>query len=303
MWQPDSTWRRLRSGGGGSTVGVWAAESDGRCWIVKRLAAPEEPDLHRPRHAGYWRREAEVALHPELFEGPGLVLPEVRRVEEDAEGITLWTADAEGEPPPALFAARALGRFAARPVPDVGWSAEGVLGGRLAMAEARGGWPTLRRTTLADVADALWERRGRWIELLAASTHGQVHGDATPGNFLGMAGDDVVAVDWQCWGSGPVGADLGYYALSCREELDVLLGAFVAGLRQVDHPAMDEEVATAARVTAVYTVFSRAEWALSHAARGEGALAGKFGHPSVAPHIRALQRQFPQIEVVLRADR
>jgi hypothetical protein len=50
---------------------------------------------------------------------------------------------------------------------------------------------------------------------------------------------------------------------------------------------------------AVYTVFSRAEWALSRVAPGEGALAGKFKHPSVAPHHRALQRQAPQIETLL----
>jgi hypothetical protein len=46
-------------------------------------------------------------------------------------------------------------------------------------------------------------------------------------------------------------------------------------------------------------VFSRAEWALSRVAPGEGALAGKFSHPSVAPHLRALQRQASQIELLL----
>ena len=54
-----------------------------------------------------------------------------------------------------------------------------------------------------------------------------------------------------------------------------------------------------ARVTAVYTVLNRAEWALARAARGEGALAGKFRHPAVAPHLRALQRQFPHIEALV----
>ena len=32
---------------------------------------------------------------------------------------------------------------------------------------------------------------------------------------------------------------------------------------------------------------------------GEGALAGKFRHPSVAPYIRAMQRQVVQIEALL----
>ena len=44
---------------------------------------------------------------------------------------------------------------------------------------------------------------------------------------------------------------------------------------------------------------SRAEWALSRIAHGEGALHGKFKHPSVAPYLRALQRQLPQIEALL----
>jgi hypothetical protein len=49
-------------------------------------------------------------------------------------------------------------------------------------------------------------------------------------------------------------------------------------------------------VTAVFTALNRAEWALARVAGGEGALAGKYRHPAVAPHLRALQRQFPQIE-------
>ena len=52
-------------------------------------------------------------------------------------------------------------------------------------------------------------------------------------------------------------------------------------------------------MTAVYSVVNRAEWALARVARGEGALAGKYRHPAVAPHLRALQRQFPQIETLL----
>jgi hypothetical protein len=54
-----------------------------------------------------------------------------------------------------------------------------------------------------------------------------------------------------------------------------------------------------ARVVAVYTVLTRADWALSRIVAGEGALAGKFRHPAVAPHLRALQRQLPQVEALL----
>jgi aminoglycoside phosphotransferase (APT) family kinase protein len=162
------------------------------------------------------------------------------------------------------------------------------------MAAGRGGWPTLERTPLADVADRLWHRRGHWLARCAEARGGRCHGDAVPGNFLATRGEDVVAVDWQCFGIGPVGSDLGYYALSTREELDVLADTFAEG---AGVPVAD--VLLPARVTAVYTVLSRTEWALRQAAKGEGALLGKLRHPAVAPHVRALQRQFAQIEALL----
>ena len=56
---------------------------------------------------------------------------------------------------------------------------------------------------------------------------------------------------------------------------------------------------TGARIVAVYTALSRAEWALARVAGGEGALASKYRHPAVAPHLRTLQRQFDQIEALL----
>ena len=54
-----------------------------------------------------------------------------------------------------------------------------------------------------------------------------------------------------------------------------------------------------ARVTAVYTALTRLDWALARVADGEGALVGKFRHPSVAPYIRSMQRQVNQIEALL----
>jgi aminoglycoside phosphotransferase (APT) family kinase protein len=269
---------------------------------VKRLTAPRERTraVTDPSSGGYWRREAEVALHPTVVDGPGLVPADFGPVEEDEDGITLWTLEQVGEPPTGLFVARALGRFAAAERDAPSWASRDLLAGRLAMAERREGWPALGRTTLADVTDRLWSRRRHWLDRCAAGPQGRLHGDAVPANFPTTRGEDVVAVDWQCFGVGPVGSDLGYYALSCREEFDVLLDAFLGGVRDVAHAEPDREaISQAARVTAVYTVLSRAEWALAQAARGEGALAGKFRHPSVAPHLRSVQRQFPQIERLL----
>ena len=54
-----------------------------------------------------------------------------------------------------------------------------------------------------------------------------------------------------------------------------------------------------AQVVAVYTALNRAEWALARVAGGPGALAGKYRHPAVAPHLRALQRTFSHMEALL----
>lgn len=302
MWEPDPSWRPLRGAGGPATAGLWLAEIDGRRWVVKRLARPREPSraLSDPTYVGYWRREAEVALHPEAVDGPGLVPAGHGTVEEDDDGVTVWTLEQAGPPPPGLFVARALGRFAGAPYTPQPWAARHSLADRLAMAEDREGWPTLARTTLADVADQLWRRRGHWLDRCSEGPQGRLHGDAVPANFLASRGEAVVTVDWQFFGVGPVGADLGYYALSSREEFDVLCEAFLGGVGDVSaSPQQWESIVLAAQVTAVYTVIGRAEWALAQAARGEGALAGKFRHPAVAPHLRALQRQYPQIERLL----
>jgi hypothetical protein len=298
MWEPDPSWRQLPGASGPSTQGVWLADSEGHRWVVKRLAAPHERTraLTDPGHAGYWRREAEVAANPAVVDGPGLVPAEFGTLEEDDEGVTVWSRELVDEPPTGLFVAHALGRFAGAPHDPPPWASHNLLADRLAMTEDRGGWRTLSRTTLADVADRLWQRRTHWLGRCADGREGRVHGDAAPANFLARRGDDVVAVDWQCFGVGPVGTDVGYYALSVREEFDVLVDAFLAGVGPgVDH----DQVRLAARVSAVYTVLSRAEWALAQAARGEGALAGKFRHPAVAPHLRALQRPFPPIAQLL----
>ncbi|MFL6159074.1 MAG: phosphotransferase [Marmoricola sp.] len=301
MWQPDPAWTPLPAGGGPATVGVWRAVDEGRPAIVKRFGRPSDDDavLLDRTHAGYWRREAEVALHPHLVDGPGLVPPAYLRCEEDDEGVTLWSEELVAEPPTSLLVARALGRFAGAPYDVPVWAARRTLTDRLAIAESRGGWPTLERTTLADVAGHLWSQRGHWLSQRELGPVGRVHGDAVPANFVAARGESVLAVDWQGFGVGPLGTDLGYYALSAREDFEVLLATFLDGVAESGAEVDPAAVRTAAEVMTVYTVFSRAEWALSRIAPGEGALAGKFTHPSVAPHLRALQRQGPQIEALL----
>ncbi|MEZ5191429.1 MAG: phosphotransferase [Nocardioides sp.] len=150
---------------------------------------------------------------------------------------------------------------------------------------------------MADVADHLWSRREGYLARLDELPQVAQHGDPVPTNLLGREGDAVVAIDWGTLGWGPAGADVGYYSLSAREEFEPLVDAYLGGLPAA--LATRAQVVLGARVSAVFTALSRAEWALARVAHGEGALAGKFRHPSVAPYLRALQRQLPQVEALL----
>ena len=299
MWQPEPGWRRL-PGAGPSTVGTWQAVVNGRDVVVKRLAAPaahDPGDYSRPRHPAWWRRPADVALDGLVERTPGLRSAEVLRVDEDDEGITLTTALVPPVAASGLFLAHSLGRFAGAALPDRPWLARDLLRTRLRRVEQRGGWTTLARTPVADVADHLWSRRTGFLDALDALPQVPQHGDPVPANLVGRDGDDVVAIDWATLGTGPVGADLGYLSLSTKEGFEPLLTSYVDALP----PGMSspDDAARGARTTAVYTVLTRADWALARVAEGEGALAGKYRHPSVAPYILAMQRQFDQIEALL----
>ena len=300
MWQPEPGWHPLPGGHGTSTAGVWRTVLGGRPVAIKRLTAPTAHDpaeLADPRHVAYWRRPADVVTARLALAGPGLRAPALTSVEEDEDGITLvqdWVEDAANS---GLFGAHALGRFAGADLGTHAWLARGVLHDRMARVERRGGWRTLGRTTVADVADHLWRRRGDLLDGLDALPQVAQHGDPTPGNLLGRVEDDVLAIDWATLGHGPVGADLGYLALGAREDFEPLLDAYLLGLPP--DLATYDEIVHGARVTAVLTALNRAEWALARVAGGEGALAGKYRHPAVAPHLRALQRQFPQIEALV----
>jgi hypothetical protein len=299
MWEPDPAWHPVPGGTGTSTVGVWRTERHGNPLLVKRLAPPgphDPPELGQPRHFGYWRREADVAVSGVVDATSGLRGAPVD-VDEDDEGITLtreWVEDAALN---GLYVAHALGRFAASDLGHHSWLAVDQLRDRLARVERRGGWPTLTRTTVADVADRLWSRRETLLRELDALPRVAQHGDPAVSNMPGRDGDDVVAIDWGTLGHGPVGADLGLYLQGTREDAEPLLDAYLLGLPQ--GVATPEEVAFGMRVSAAYTAISRAEWALARVAGGEGALAGKYRHPSVAPYLRNLQRQFPLIEALL----
>lgn len=299
MWQPEPGWQQLPGGRGPSAYGVWQTREGDTDVVVKRLIAPVDGDLRELsdwRSYAWWEREPQVALHGSVATTSGLRGPLVRRVEEDAEGITMVQQLVPNAQNPGLFIARALGCFARTPPPDVPWLARQQLRERLGRIERRGGWQTLARTTLADVADHLWQHRITHLATLDDLPQVLQHGDPTPANLPGRDGDNVVAIDWSGLGTGAVGHDLGLWALATREDHEHLLAAYVEGLADSD---LAPAAALGARITAVYTALSRLDWALRQVADGEGALAGKYSHPSVAPYVRSMQRQAPQIEALL----
>ena len=299
MWQPEPDWVALPGGSGTSTVGVWRTAFGGRPVVIKRLSAPQPGDpavLSDPTHVGYWRREADVLLTGLTAQTPGLRAAS-GSVDEDADGILItrdWVEDAASS---GLFRAVAIGRFAGAGIGHPRFLASHLMRDRIARIERRGGWPTLERTTVADVAEHLWTRREVLLALIDELPQVPQHGDCTPQNLPGREGDDVLALDWGTLGWGPIGGDLGYLSLSAREEFEPLLDAYLMGLPS--DLASRDDVVLGAQVVAVYTALSRAEWALARVAGGEGALAAKYRHPAVAPHLRALQRTFPHMEALL----
>ncbi len=300
MWEPEPEWLALPGGAGPSTLGVWRAALGDQPVVIKRLAAPRprDPDeFSDPRHFAYWRREADV-LSTGIVAGTSGLVAVSAAVEEDPTGITITREWVEDAAVTGLFVAVSLGRFAGATLPRPKFLASDVLRDRLTRTERRaGGWPTLARTTVADIAEHLWTRRASFLDTLDSLPQVPQHGDPTLANVPGRRGDDALAIDWATLGVGPVGGDLGFLALSAREGFEPLLDAYLMGLPSA--VASADDALLGAQVTAVYTALGRAEWALARVAGGEGALAGKYRHPAVAPHLRALQRLFPQIEALL----
>ena len=298
-WEPEPGWQRL-PGAGPASVGVWSARVAGRDVVVKRLACPDPVDAAgslTPGDVNYWRRAADVALSGVVADSPGLCEPPVVSVEEDPEGITLVHERVEHHDNPGLWLAACLGGFAAVDLGRHAWLARDQLRSRLGLVERRGGWRTLARTPMADVADHLWTHRVPWLDRCDALPQVAQHGDPSAANIPGRFGTGATAIDWAHLGRGPLGADLGYLSLATREDIEPLVEAYVA--RLPDGLASTDDVRTGARVMAVYTALTRLDWALARVADGDGALAGKFRHPSVAPYIRAMQRQVDQIEALL----
>jgi hypothetical protein len=249
-WQPSPDWQPLTHGTGQATGGVWRTP-DGQ--VVKRLV----PGVTEPRHHAYWERQALVAESGIVARTPGLRSPACCGVERDADGITLRMADVPAwDWDPAALAA-ALGRFAACPVAEPVWGARDVLRDRLTTVERRGGWAPLARVGLVSPAvEELWTRRESALAVLDGLPRVPTHGDAHPVNLLGRDGDDVIAIDWEQFGLGPAGFDLGYLLLAVDVPLDDLLAAHGG-------EGTSGAVRCGTALVAAYTGVSRAAWALT----------------------------------------
>jgi len=250
-WLPSPDWQPLTAGTGQSTGGVWLTPAG---QVVKRLV----PGVDDPRHHAYWKRQALVASSGIVATTHGLRSPDCLGVEEDPAGITLrMAAVAPADWAPDELAA-ALGWFGRCQVDEPGWGARDVLRDRLRTVERRGGWAALARTGLGSAAiDELWVRREAGLAALDKLPRVPTHGDAHPVNLLGRDGDDVIAIDWEQFGLGPAGFDLGYLALAAHTPLDELVAAHGG------------DVGRGAVLVAAYTGVSRAAWSLGRRDPGD----------------------------------
>jgi hypothetical protein len=235
--------------------------------VAKRLV----PGVEWPGHYAYWRRQAEVAGSGVVEETIGLRAPRCVKVDSDPGGVTVWSAAVSAVSIEPVELARALGRFGLNEFEPAEWFARRILRDRLSGDERAAGWA---RLVLEDRLPAglrrdcgvLWERRYELMDALDRLPQQVVHGDAHPVNLLGRDGDEVVAVDWEQFGVGPLGFDLGYLVVSTEAAIDGLLTEYQSGSRS-RWPS--EAVRRGAVLTAAITVVARAAWSLSQDERGD----------------------------------
>ncbi|MGW7679792.1 phosphotransferase family protein [Kribbella sp. NPDC054772] len=257
-WEPERDWTLLAAGTEITHGGVWRTPDR---QVVKRLIPGDE----RPSRYAYWRRQADLASSGLLELTTGLRAPRFLKAESDPDGITLWFEAVAPSPVTPVEAAAALGRFGINHVEPASWFSRQILRDRLADDAVHGGWaacatadeltPDVRRS-----CGLLWTRREEVLAELDRLPQQLVHGDAHPLNLLRREGDDVIAADWDQFGIGPLGFDLGYLLQSSRSPADELVAAYQAGSSSA-WPAT--QVRRGAVLTAAITLVARAAWALA----------------------------------------
>ena len=235
--------------------------------MVKRLLRGVE----RPDHYAYWRRQAEVAASGVVEATMGLRAPRCVKVDSDADGVTVWTESVTTVALSAVELATAVGRFGRNQIEPADWFARRILQDRLANDEHGPGWAPLavEQRVPADLrrdCGVLWARRHELLAELDRLPQQVIHGDAHPVNLLGRAGDDVIAIDWEQFGIGPLGFDLAYLLLSTDAPVDALVSAYQLGSGSA-WPT--DAVRRGAVVTAAITVVARAAWSLHQPEPGD----------------------------------
>ena len=296
-WEPEPGWVSVPSGTGTSTVGVWRTERGGQPLAVKRLARPlpgEPPELDDPTHFAYWRREADVAESSLNRTTPGLIGP-VTAVEEDDTGITLvseWVEDAGIN---GLFVAHALGRFAAADLGNRSWLSRDLLRRRVARVERRGGWPTLARTSAADLADSLWTRREHFLQRYDALPQVPTTATSPPETCAAATAAwswPSTGRRWAWAGRHRSGATHGQRARGARtppRRLPARPGRVGRGTSPL--PTRCGSAPASSRRTPP----SPGRVGPGQGRRGSGRAGGQVPPPSVAPYLRALERVTPQV--------
>ena len=217
MWQPEPGWLLVPGGTGTSTWGCGArSATTGRSSSSgsRRPSEHDPPELSDPRHFAYWRRAADVSCPARSTRRRACARRSSRRSRRTTRGSP-WCRTGSRTPPTAGCSPRT--RWAGSPAPT---SATG-LAGRGPAARPAGPGRAPRR--LADPGPDHGRRRRR-PPVAAPRACCSTPLDALPqvaaarrpgaGEPARPEGDDVVAIDWGTLGHGPVGADLGYYALS-----------------------------------------------------------------------------------------
>jgi Phosphotransferase enzyme family len=266
-WVPEPAWQAVTGAGGSATRGVWRAERDGRPCIVKRLE-PAENQAVGVRHHSWWQREAEVATSGILNGLKGLVAPTSIAVDEDEDGVSLWSLELPTASLAGDVLANAYGRFSSQSVQDPGWFTRGMLRHRIAATDAVGGLRPLRESGLIDDAllrtsAALWSVRLSTLDALDKLPLVLSHGDALPRNMLCLDGEDVIAVDWGQLGYNTVGSDLATLCLYSTEDLAELIRPYREGLTESGRPVDESTVRRATVQIAALIAMSRASRAVA----------------------------------------
>ena len=213
MWHPEPGWQPLTSGTGTSTVGVWLAGDR----VVKRLGAPlpgDPAELSDPRHVAWWRRPADVAVSRHRRRHPGAAEPGRARGRGGRRRRDGLAAAGAGTPdrravrgavprPSSPGSTYPIGR---------GWPATSCGTGCAWSSGAAAGrrWPGPRwRTSPTTSGGAARRTSRRWTRCRRCSSTGT----RRPANFHAHDEAGVIALDWATLGTGPVGADLGYWSL------------------------------------------------------------------------------------------